>query len=214
MKRALIAAAMMWLAGCAVQTKPVHLQLPEADRVSGDLKPMVIDSITDVRNLSQGPDGDGRRLQPTVVTQLGEKTKMAIGAVNSHARWTWVLADNQTVADQMELLVGQVLAEHGYHAIPAAGAPADAPHMSIKVTEFWLQQPFNVGRVLTWTQQMKAWVATDVQVTTAGRTRSFHVSGKGANIVQQLSDENVRETYESAMSDYARNLGAKLFSSI
>jgi len=53
--------------------------------------------------------------------------------------------------------------------------------------------PFSFGRSLTWTMQLKAWVATDVTIKSPELEREFSVNGYGAHIVQVYSLENIQQ---------------------
>lgn len=214
MNSKLVAFSLLALAGCStLHTKPAHLLLPTPDRVSGDLKPIVIDSVVDARDFSTTPDASGPRLAPSTAQQLGEHGRATAIYGMGHGVFVTVL-DQGTVADEVRDLVTGVLKDKGYKVVSNDQAPATSPHLKVKVTEFWSYLPFNFGRALTYTQQMKAWVATDVTVQTDGITREFSVSGYGANIIQRYSEENIQETYGTAMAEYSRNLDSKLTNSL
>ena len=214
MKTTFAALTLLVLTGCStLRTQPAHLLLPTADHVSGDLKTVVIDSVVDARDFSGIPGSTGHRLAPSTAQQLGEQGRAT--AIYGMSRGPYVtVLDQGTVADKVRDLVTGVLQGKGYKVVSSDEASAASPHLRIKVTEFWSYLPFNFGRAMTYTQQMKAWITTDVTIQTRGTNREFSVSGYGANIVQRYSEENIQETYTAAMAEYARNLDSQLTNSL
>lgn len=197
------------LAGCALQVKPVHLQLPEAGAVSGDLKPIVLDSVIDARDFNALPDSKGPRLKKSIAQELGDDGRAGAIFGTPGAPLVSVLAGKATVANQMSEIIGQALRECGYQIVEQGNADGGVPHMSVRVTEFWAYTPFNLGRAITWTMQIKAWIGTDIAIKADGGERKFTVSGTGANIAQVYSEENIRETYVKAISEYVANFKSK-----
>lgn len=214
MKSKIAATLLLAVTGCStLHTQSAHLLLPTFDRGSGDLKPVVIDSVVDARDFSTIPQTSGPRLAPSTAQQLGEHGRAT--AIYGVGRGGFVtVLDQGTVADEVRDLVTGALQGQGYKVVSPGQAPATSPHLQVKVTEFWSYLPFNFGRALTYTQQMKAWIATDLIVQSNGTSTEFSVSGYGANIIQRYSEENIQETYAKAMAEYARNLDTKLSSSL
>lgn len=209
MKEVFAALALLALTGCALKTQTVRLDVPTHDRVVGNLKPIVIESIVDLRDFQTIPENAGPRLDPKIAAQLG--TEGRAKAISGMPRGPLVtLVDQGTVADAMRNTVTGALRARGYEVVPAEQAPADAPRVTVKVTEFWSYMPFNFGRSLSWTMQLKAWVATDVTIKSPELERGFSVSGYGAHIVQVYSLENIQQAYGIAVADYAEKLDAKL----
>jgi hypothetical protein len=197
------------LAGCALQVKPVHLQLPEAGAVPGDLKPIVLDPVVDVRDFEALPDSKGPRLKKSIIQELGDDGRAGAIFGTPASPLVSVLADRGTVANQMNEIISQALRECGYQVVDRARAADGVPHMSVRVTEFWAYVPFNLGRAITWTMQIKAWIGTDIAIKGDGAERKFTVSGVGANIAQVYSEENIRESYAKAIGEYVVNFKSK-----
>jgi uncharacterized lipoprotein YajG len=213
MRKIVLALIVSALAGCSLNTQLMHLAPPASDRVVGALKPVVIESITDDRDFATVPEANGPRLDPSITAELGAERRAK--AVSGFPRGGKViLLDDRTVSDAVREVVVASLHSRGYDVVAAADAPADAPRLKIKVTEFWSYLPANFGRALTWTMQLKAWVATDITVKTPTLEREFTVKGYGAHIVQAYKIENVRQAYDLALGDYQQNLDSKIFNAL
>lgn len=208
MKNVLAMLVLLALTGCALKTQTVALDVPPGDRVVGALKPVVIESVVDARDFMTTPEYSAPRLEARIREQLGPERRAK--AIAGMPRGPLVTLVDEGVTDTVRAAVEGVLRTRGYQVVPAAEAPPSAPRVSVKVTEFWSYMPFNFGRVLSWTQQMKAWVATDVIIHSAGLERAFSVGGYGAHIVQMYSPENIQKAYRIALTDYTGKLEAKL----
>jgi hypothetical protein len=202
------------LTGCGMTTKPVELAREGQEQIVSASKPVVIDEITDARDFAALPDDDGPRVVPEYLKQLGENARFNVIGGQPHAMWVFVAAHERTVMDETRTLLTEALQARGYRVVKAAEAPADAPHMKVTIKEFWCYVPMNFGRMLTWTQQMKAWVAIDIAITSPQGTRTISVKGYGAHIVQTWTEHNVAQAYDLAMTDFDRDLGSKLFTSM
>lgn len=213
MRGIVVALVVLGLTGCGLKTQVMRLDTPVQDRVIGTLKPVVIDSVVDARDFWTIPEGSEPRLDPKVANQLGpQRLGRAISGF-PHGGFVTLL-DNRTVPDAVKDVVIASLHDRGYDVVSAEQAPADAPHLAIRVTEFWSYMPFSFGRSLTWTNQLKAWVATDISVKTPTLERQFAVGGHGAHIIQAYKIENIQQAYDLALAEYRTNLDAKLFGSL
>jgi hypothetical protein len=200
------------LCGWGLNTQFVHLSPPISDRVVGELKPIVIDSISDDRNFETIPEGNQPRINSATVGKLGPERLTRTVSGFPHGGKV-ILLDDKTVPDLMLEIITAALHSKGYEVVPSSQAPSDAPHLQIKVTEFWAYLPFSFGRSLTWTMQLKAWVATDITIKTQTLEREFTIKGYGAHIVQAYKIENVQQAYDLALADYQSNLDSKLSNS-
>jgi len=213
--RALIAlVAMLALAGCGMTTKPVDLGRAGQGQIVSAGKPIVIEEVRDARNFSRLPDSDTPRIDPDYIKQLGEAGRAKVIAGQPHGPMLLVASHDRTVMDETRAVLADALLERGYRLVDAADAPADAPRLKVAVTEFWCYMPFNFGRALTWTQQMKAWVAADITITSQEGSRTIGVKGYGAHIVQTTGERNIAQTFEMATADFSKDLGSKLFTSM
>jgi hypothetical protein len=213
MRNVLFALSVLALTGCGLNAQFMHLTPPSSDRVVGVLKPVVIESVTDERDFGSIPEGNGPRLDPEITAELGaEKRAKAVSGFPRGGKV--ILLDDKTVPDAIREVIVASLHSRGYDAVTAADAPADAPRINVKVTEFWAYMPFNFGRSLVWSNQLKAWVTTDITIKTPTLEREFTVKGYGAHIVQAYKIENVQQGYGLALSDYQQNLESKIFNSL
>lgn len=208
MKNVLVMLALLALTGCALKTQTVALDIPAGDRVVGALKPVVIESVVDARDFMTTPEHSAPRLEGRIREQLGAEGRAK--AIAGMPRGPLVTVVDSTVVETVRETVEGVLRSRGYQVVPAAEATPSTPRISVKVTEFWSYMPFNLARAVSWTQQMKAWVATDVVIKSAGVEREFTVAGHGAHIVQMYSPENIQKAYRIAIADYTGKLEAKL----
>lgn len=207
-------AAMLALSGCSLTLKPVELDRARQGQVVSAGKPVVIEEIRDARDFSKLPDSGTARIDVDYLKQLGEAGRARVIAGSPHGPVMLVAAHERTVMDETrDLLVG-ALSERGYRVVDAADAPAGTPRMSVQIQEFWCYIPFNFGRALTWTQQMKAWVAADITIASPEGNRTIRVKGYGAHIVQTGTERNVAQAYDLAMTDFEKDLGSKLFTSM
>lgn len=207
-------AAVLALSGCSLTLKPVELSRAKQDEVVSAGKPIVIVQINDARDFSHLPDSGTERIDRDYAKQLGEAGRARVIAGSPHGPVMLVAAHDRTVMDETRDVLVEALSERGYRVVNAADAPAGAPRMSVQIREFWCYIPFNFGRALTWTQQMKAWVAADITITGSEGSRTISVKGYGAHIVQTGSDRNIAQAYDMAMADFEKDLGSKLFTSM
>ena len=209
MKQIIMAAALLALTSCALKTQMVALNALPRDRVTGNLEPVVIESVVDAREFHTLPDNEGPRLDAKIAGQLGaEGRARAIAGMPRGALVT--LLEKGNVADAVRETITGALESRGYRVVASEQAPTDAPRISVTIREFWSYMPFSFGRTLTWTQQMKAWVATDITVKSPSLQREFSVNGYGAHTIQVYSKENILQAYDLAMADYTEKLDAKL----
>lgn len=208
--------AMLALAGCSMATKPVDLAKARQGQpqLVAAGKPVVIAEIIDARDFSKLPDDDTPRVDPDYLRRLGEAGQAKVISGAPRAPLIWVAAHDRTVMDEMRTLLVSSLMERGYRVVDAADAPADAPRMNVTIREFWCYSPISFGRALTWTLQMKAWVAADIGITTQGENRTISVKGYGAHITQAGGERNIAQAYDMAMTDFSKDLGSKLFTSM
>lgn len=206
--------AMLALSGCSLTLKPVALSRATQGQTVSMGKPIVIDEISDARDFSKLPDSSTARIDRDYARQLGEAGRSRVIAGSPYGPVMMVAAHDRTVMDETRDLLVRALSERGYHVVEAADAPEGTPRISAQVKEFWCYTPFNFGRALTWTQQMKAWVAADITVTKPEGRRTISVQGYGAHIVQTGTERNIAQAYEIAASDFDKDLGSKLFTSM
>jgi hypothetical protein len=215
MRKWMALAAMLALSGCSLTLKPVELSRAKQELVVPAAgKPIVIETITDAREFSKLPDSSTPRIDPDYLRQLGEAGRNRVIAGSPHGPVMLVAAHDRTVMDETRDLLADALKQRGYRVVDAADAPAGTPRMSVQVKEFWCYIPFNFGRALTWTQQMKAWVAADITITNQEGSRTISVKGYGAHIVQTGTERNIAQAYDLAMTDFDKDLGSKLFTSM
>lgn len=213
MKKLFLLIALAASAGCSLKTQTVRLDPPGTDRVVGSLKPAVIEAITDARDFTAIPEASGSRLDPDIAQALGPEGRSK--AVSSMPRGPLVtLNEAGPVTETIRTELIATLNSHGYEVVAVADAPADAPRVRVEVKEFWAYMPFNFGRALTWTTQLKAWVITDVTVETPALQRQFTIEGHGAHIVQSYKRENIKQALDLALADYRSKLVGKLFGSL
>ncbi|WP_266156484.1 hypothetical protein [Dyella silvatica] len=213
-KRITVWVAAVLLGGCGFNAKTIQLPLPSANVASTELKPIILDSVADARDFTKLPDASEPRVSKSVIQQLGSSGRAAVIFGIPDVSLVFLLADNKTVAAQMSDIVGLVLRERGYYMVEPAKAPGDAPHISMRVTEFWAYPPSNLGRSLTFTRQIKAWVSTDITIKAKGIEQTFAVHGSGANIANNYNEENISETYSKAIDEYTSSLRSKLPASL
>jgi hypothetical protein len=210
MKRILVAVVIcvfaLALEGCGIHTRSVRLQVPTAEAFGGRPAPVVLVSVNDDRNLTNAPSSMGHSVSPQLIRAIGDGKTASMIAGDGGGKNAFVieLADGKTVASVVNDLISNILVSHGYKVVGDSSSYADAPHLTVDVTKFFLYQPFNFFRALTWTMQMKANIETRITIAQHGSSQTIAVLGKGANIVQTNSDENYIETYSAAMADYKR----------
>lgn len=216
MRTAIGLLAMLVLAGCSMTTKPVDLTRSRETQaeIAPAGKPIVIVDITDARDFSRLPDDNTPRVDPDYSRQLGEAGRAKVISGASKGPLMWVAAHDRTVMDEMRTLLVTSLTQRGYHVVDAADAPAEAPRMKVTVKEFWCYTPMSFGRALTWTLQMKAWVAADIAIANQGGSRTISVNGYGAHITQAGGERNIAQAFDMAMTDFSKDLGSKLFTSM
>lgn len=198
------------LTGCGIHTRSVRLQVPAASIYGGTPSPIILEPSVDRRDLIKAPSSMGHAVSPQLIRAIGEgnAASMIAGGGGGKNAFVVELADGKTVTSTVDDLVSSTLRSHGYEPVKDSPAYSSTPHLRVDVTKFFLYQPFNFFRALTWTMQMKANIETRVFVSQNGKTKTFVIDGNGANIVQTGSDENYIETYSSAMSDYKKKFEA------
>lgn len=210
MKNQLVIAVLLVLTGCSLKTQMVYLDAPSPDRVKGELKPAVIEEITDARDFFTIPEASYPRLDSKIAEELGDegRAKAVAGFPRMHLV---TLNSDGPVTETIRNEIAATLLSHGYEVVSPGEAPADAPRIRVVVKEFWSYMPNSFGRVLTWTQQLKAWITTDVTVRTQTLEREFTIDGYGAHIVQTgYTPENIKKALDLALADYRAKLDAKL----
>lgn len=210
MKNQLVIAVLLILTGCSLTTQVVYLDAPSPDRVVGELKPAVIEEIADARNFFTIPEGSDPRLDAKIAEELGAEGRAK--AVSGFPRGHLVtLNSDGPVTETIRNEIAAALLSHGYTVVSPAEAPADAPRIRVIVNEFWSYMPISFGRALTWTQQLKAWITTDVTVKTATLERQLTIDGYGAHIVQTgYTPDNIKKALDLALADYRAKLDARL----
>ncbi|WP_157971458.1 hypothetical protein [Dyella sp. C9] len=214
MRKGVLLFGLFLLTGCGLKTRPVNLDIPAEGAVTSETRMIVIDDIVDARDFNTLPESSGSRLETGVIRQLGESGRARAIAGQPVGPLVSVVANDRTVRDEVRALITAAMNDRGYSVVANTDAPPGAPRLRVTIREFWCYMPFNFGRALTWTQQLKAWITTDISITTESGTRSISVSGYGANIIQVNSERNVAETYGFAMADYRKSLGSRLFTSM
>lgn len=152
-------------------------------------------------------------MKPGFLKSLGpEKTAALIYGVGDESKgYAVLLPDGQSVANLVHGLVAGIFEAKGYTVYRDDAGHQDAPHVEVRITQFYLNRPFNFLRAMSWTLQMKAVIVTDVTVSLPQGRRTFTVSGRGANIVQTDKDANYQETYAEAMNDYTSDFNTQVF---
>ena len=202
------------LAGCGIHTRTVRLDLPARTVVSPNPGlAVVVLPVIDGRQLTNAPSSAGYKIEAGLLKALGpEKAASLIAGVGDSSKgYAVLLQDEEPVSELMRKFVTEIFEAKGYAVYSASQLHPDAPLVDVRVTQFYLNQPFNFFRALTWTNQMKATIATDVTVSDGRGRRVYSVIGHGANIVQTGKDANYQETYAKAMDDYSRDFNAKVF---
>lgn len=217
MKGLFLMCALALLSGCGVNTKQVRLELPEATRVTpATAKQIVLASVTDQRDLLNSPSSFGNTITSALLKNLGPadaKSLIAGGGRGSNG-YAVILADGESVSDVMRKLISNILEQHGYVVLRDSMTHPGIPAIDVRINQFFLNEPFNFGRVLTWTSQMKADISTDVTIKENGSSHEFSIEGSGANIVQTNRGINYVETYTAAMKDYTKSFDAKVFNKL
>ncbi|KAF1008543.1 MAG: hypothetical protein GAK28_00964 [Luteibacter sp.] len=196
-----IAALSIMLGGCGIHRTTVRLAPPET-LAQPDAQKVVIGDIRDQRDFLITPDSHGDRLDKATRDELGEAGRASV--VGGAVRFVYDLPKGERVEDVVKALLVSGLQNAGYRVVKADDADAATPVVSADIKEFWCYMPFNFGRALTWTMQLRTWVDTAVTFKGPQGERSFVVSGRGGNISQFLSEENIQQAYQPAFEEYIR----------
>lgn len=213
MKRTAIAFATIVLASCGIQTRTVRLDPLQVPSIGLSPKPRALVVIAeDARDLTQAPSSMGSSATPSFLKAIGpsDAASLIAGVGDGSKGFAIVLPGGETVAHFMQRFVASLFEGRGYAVYLTTQGHPGAIVANVSVTQFYLNQPFNFLRALTWTQQMKASIATDITVKDGSSERTYLVAGHGANIVQTNKDENYQQTYSTAMKDYIKDFNAKV----
>lgn len=194
------------LSACGTARREVRIEPPQVVDVSTGTA-VTIGRITDARDFQTIPGTSGARLTDSARRDIANEKSRVIGGAMQIA---WVLPQGDSVQDWIHDLIATGLKRGGFRVIPAGKAAADTPVITARIDEFWTYMPFDLGRSITWTQQMKAWLRTTVTVTVDGKSSEVEVIGEGAHIVHSASDENIREAYGFAADDYLNQFQRKV----
>jgi hypothetical protein len=194
MRKEWMVVAVLALVGCGVQHQNVRLSVPSLQVNQPNGKPIVLTGVTDSRRAPDGSKLSGADLSRNVggVWRAGGGIAVDLAA--------------GTAADEATKIVTQSLRGMGYRVASAADVPANAPRISVDVTQLNVTMPFNVFRAMTYSQKMIADIATSVTVTNGAGTQSFNVSGHGENIYQRVIPENWETALNRAVADYTKKL--------
>lgn len=199
-----IAFALAVLSGCATSRSRLPLEVPSPGSavVSGG-KPVVIDAVRDARTFEADPDdpstpslkkGDNYTLDAEQRKQAIARKRGGFG----HA-FGDILLESGNVETLTRELVVNALASRGYSVLPANAAPADAPHVSVDIRQFWAW--FTPGM---WTASIEARVETLLKIVGPKGDRELAVKGYGYNAIQIARDANWQLAYERAFKDYLK----------
>ncbi|MBB3228849.1 hypothetical protein FHW69_003494 [Luteibacter sp. Sphag1AF] len=199
------------LAGCGLHTTRMAMNPPVADQPGGG-RNVVIAEVTDGRAFATLPESSRERLDASAQAELGVPGRSA--AIGGNGNFIVMLKQGDSVQDWVRDLVTTGLRKNGYIVVPKTSAPAGTPTISVKVEEFWTYVPVNFGRALTWTNQMKAWIQTRIEIQGQAEPAVVTVSGTGAHIIQMFSEQNVRESYGLAADDYLIQFQRKVLAAL
>lgn len=183
------------VAGCGIKQQTVRLQMPElqVDQSSG--RPIVVDKVVDARR----PPENSQLSAPDLAKNVGGVWRGGNGIQ--------VDLEDGTVASEVHELVVQSLRAVGYRVLPGGEVRDDVPVVSIKLTRFAVNMPFDFWRAATYSQHMLADISTEMSVKRKdGSVRQLHVSGHGENVYQRVTPENWEIAANRAMSDYSAQL--------
>lgn len=110
-----------------------------------------------------------------------------------------ILLQSGTVESLTRELVTHALASRGYSVQPAGQAPADAPHVSVDIRQFWAW--FTPGM---WSASIEARVETLLHIVGPRGDRTLDVQGYGYNAIQVARDANWQLAYQRAFEDYLK----------
>lgn len=199
-----MAFALAVLSGCATSRSrlPLDVPAPGSAVVSGG-KPIVIDAVRDARTFEADPDdpstpslkkGASYRLDADQRKQAIARKRGGFG----HA-FGDILLQSGNVESLTRELVTNALASRGYSVLPADAAPADAPHLTVDIRQFWAW--FTPGM---WSASIEARVETLLNINGAQGNRTLDVKGYGYNAIQVARDANWQLAYERAFKDYLK----------
>lgn len=193
------------LSGCATTRSEMRLDVPDAGSavVSGG-EPVVIDAVRDMRTFEADPDDPSTpSLKKGASYALtAEQRKQAIARKRGgfgHAFGDILLPPGQTVETVTRELLANAFAAHGYSVVDAAAAPADAPHVSVDIRQFWAW--FTPG---FWSASIEARIETLLTIDRPQGQRKVTVKGYGYNAIQIGRLANWQLAYQRAFADYLK----------
>ncbi|GAA0240710.1 YajG family lipoprotein [Rhodanobacter caeni] len=202
----LIAAFILALtSGCATTRTTMSLDVPAPGSavVSGG-KPVVIDAVRDVRVFEIDPanpstpslkKGASYALDATQRKQAIARKRGGFGKAFGDI----LLPPGENVESLTRQLLTNALASRGYSVLDAANAPADAPHVSVDIREFWAW--FTPG---FWAASIEAKLDTLLKIDSPQGQRQVAVKGYGRNSIQVAREANWQLAYQRAFEDYLK----------
>lgn len=203
----LLALTLLACSGCVVGRRTIDLEVPTAPKiVDGSKGTVSIISITDQRKFENKPpqpstpsiDGDVTTLSKAERGRMIGRQRNGFGK----AMGDIALADNQTVENQMRLLVAEAFKRRGYTVNDARQSGNQA---EVVIDKFWAW--FTPGFMSV---DFDADVSANMKISLNGRSGQFTVSGHGKNGGQVASDANWKLAYSRAFDDFIKNLDAIL----
>lgn len=202
----LVAAFVLALvSGCATTRTHMSLDVPAPGSavVSGG-KPVVIDVIHDVRVFETDPDepstpslkkGASYALDATQRKQAIARKRGGFGKAFGDI----LLTPGENVETVTRRLLANAFTTRGYSVVDAADAPADAPHISVDIRQFWAW--FTPG---FWSASIEAKLDTLLKIDSAQGQRQVTVKGYGYNAIQVAREANWQLAYQRAFEDYLK----------
>ena len=193
------------MSGCATTRTQMSLDVPSTgSAVLSGGKPVVIDTVRDVRVFETDPSdpstpslkkGASYSLDPTQRKQAIARKRGGFGKAFGDI----LLTPGQNVETLTRQLLTNAFAARGYSVVNAADAPADAPHVSVDIRQFWAW--FTPG---FWSASIEARLDTLVKIDSPQAHRQVTVKGYGRNSIQVAREANWQLAYQRAFEDYLK----------
>lgn len=197
--------ALALMSGCATTRTQMSLEVPPTSSavVSGG-KPVVIDTIHDTRVFETDPDdpstpslkkGASYALDATQRKQAIARKRGGFGKAFGDI----LLPPGENIETVTRKLLTNAFAARGYSVVDAASAPADAPHVSVDIRQFWAW--FTPG---FWSASIEAKLDTLLKIDSPQGHRQVTVKGYGHNAIQVAREANWQLAYQRAFEDYLK----------
>jgi hypothetical protein len=198
MKIVIPAVLLLVLTGCGLQHQGIRLEIPDArvNPIAG--KPLAIVEVT-----------DSRPPQAQASFSAAQRAHN-VGGVFRGGGGIAVDLEDDTVANQTRAIATQAFRAMGYTVTDSGSTPADAVFVSLIVTKFDVDMPFNLLRAATYSQKMYADISTHVTIQDGVNKSAFDVDGHGENVYEVVSQENWETALNRAVESYSHQLKARM----